>query len=795
MSDNRTDLPSTSANNFEQRVRETLMTYMGRQGDPLDRGVTVRDLLSSGLAAVEDGATIQTGARRLPIKPRVTSGAEERVKDLTPPPVPSGFKVQPGISFITIEHDPALFTMGGGYLRTVLYGKVRTPNGDLPLFANAVKVAEFTGSVYSFPSDPATTWHLWIKWETADGVLSIDPAGGTNGLSATTGQDVSKLLDALSGQITASQLNQELGNKVDSISSIEVKAQTTEDTLGTVTSQYFVKVDAGGRVAGFGLASDSGAGSAFAVRANRFYIAPPEGATGSVTSTIPFVVQTTPTNIDGVAVPAGVYMSDALIKNGTITNAKIANAAIDDAKISNLSATKLTAGDGTIGNTLKSESYTSTDGWLLQRNGNAVFNNATIRGTVYATNGQFSGEVIAPADNGEMARMHSGNFEIYKNVPNVGVVMYKALTRMEVGVGTNGVRVTIPGYFTSQPKVIVSPANIQLYNKDYAGQNQTLQCQAVSVTESSAGSMVWGFTPRATLSLAASTGQAVITQDSGTISSSWYTAEYVTPPNVSGISPTVTVGTNRGNGVSQYYYRTVRWRLEYFDGSSWITSLALNTINFGATTTGTISASAPYVLPYANAWRFRIYFEAYDTDGSVFGSGAYSYQNFTASNTGYAAATTESYDPVLNTYNTTPSNTLSVSNPVPAGWEVTGGTMTYSYSGEITATNFSSGAFITAPNLQLSKGSANSNGLSQTYPSGIVQYSTTSPVIPFSVSKTGNAWARVTISNATLTLSARKAVTNSTTANNSFSFQSYVYTLPTAQVLASGTLNWIAVGD
>lgn len=59
----------------------------------------------------------------------------------------------------------------------------------------------------------------------------------------------------------------------------------------------------------------------------------------------PFLVIETPTTINGVPVPAGVYIQDAFIANGTITNAKIGTAAIDDAKIANLSAGKITAGD------------------------------------------------------------------------------------------------------------------------------------------------------------------------------------------------------------------------------------------------------------------------------------------------------------------------------------------------------------------------------------------------------------------------------------------------------------------
>jgi hypothetical protein len=108
-------------------------------------------------------------------------------------------------------------------------------------------------------------------------------------------------------------------------------------------AQYTVKIDLNGFVSGFGLASTAPVNgtpsSEFIVRADRFSIASP-----GQTTIIPFIVQATSTTINGVSVPAGVYMNDAYIRNGTITNAKIGNAAIDDAKIASLSADKIVAG-------------------------------------------------------------------------------------------------------------------------------------------------------------------------------------------------------------------------------------------------------------------------------------------------------------------------------------------------------------------------------------------------------------------------------------------------------------------
>lgn len=136
--------------------------------------------------------------------------------DLTPPPTPTGFTVDAGISYLLIGCDPQTYSQGRGHLVTRLYGATWT-TGDLPVFADATVLAEFQGTVFSHPTNPATTWHLWITWVTRDGVESPTPAGGTNGLVVTSGQDVSSLLDALTGQITQSQLYGDLGARIDLI--------------------------------------------------------------------------------------------------------------------------------------------------------------------------------------------------------------------------------------------------------------------------------------------------------------------------------------------------------------------------------------------------------------------------------------------------------------------------------------------------------------------------------------------------------------------------------------------------
>ena len=420
MSD-RKDLPTPSATTFESRVRETLMTYLGRTGDPLDRGVTLRDLLDSGLAKLRPGRTLTSGSvggSSLPILP-VTPDDEP---DLTPPPTPTGFTVSAAISHIFIEHDTPDYTQGRGHLRTRVYGKIVQAGDPLPVFANAVEITQFTGKVHAHPSNPSTTWRLWIKWETVDEVLSVSPAGGTNGLEVVTGQDVTLLLNALAGEITSGQLATSLGDRINLIDAPSTGLVTQVEN---VNGKYTVKVDAAGHVSGFGLATTANVAespfSEFGVRANRFWIAPPAvssatapssnlykgyvwrdtGVTPNVTrywtgsawttapQNLPFVVVAGPTGtINGVTVNPGVYIDTAFIADATITNAKIGSLAVDDGKIANLAVSKLTGGTMQVGAFIQSTNYTSGTngvGWRINADGTAELQAAYIRGQLTAS--------------------------------------------------------------------------------------------------------------------------------------------------------------------------------------------------------------------------------------------------------------------------------------------------------------------------------------------------------------------------------------------------------------------------
>jgi hypothetical protein len=142
-----------------------------------------------------------------------------------------------------------------------------------------------------------------------------------------------------------------LNNGGDIYSAIQTEATTRANADGALQAQYTVKVDTNGYVSGFGLASTSTGAtptSDFIVRADRFSIAAPTGPNSGITPSIPFIVNTSATTINGVNVPAGVYIKDGFIQNGTITTAKIGDAAIDTAKIADAAIVEAKIGAASI---------------------------------------------------------------------------------------------------------------------------------------------------------------------------------------------------------------------------------------------------------------------------------------------------------------------------------------------------------------------------------------------------------------------------------------------------------------
>ena len=509
----------------------------------------------------------------------------------------------------------------------------------------------------------------------------------------------------------------------------------------------------------------------------------------------PFYVQSSSTTINGVSVPAGVYMSTAYIANGSIANAQIGNAVIDDAKIVNLNGSKINA------NSITATQIAASSVTADKLNGGQITATSAITIGGSGSNAPLvltaDGQIVSNDGAGNYTRMFSANFEVWKYISSLGhTVKYNALSRAEFGVATNNTVVTIPGYWTSQPNVIASPASMQLYSASYAGQNQSIQCYVNNLVQTFSGSQVWQFTPVAQLSLAANTGNTVVNENSGTTSSdSWVTGTYTTAANTTDITPSVYVSTYCGQGTSGVYYvRQFVWVAQYYNGSTWVNMGSSVTVTCPATQPANITSTQLFSFPSSGTWQFRIVGTTSNVTGSTFNTGtSYITATDTATNAGGTVSATSYTNypsgagtPQTNSANYTPSYS------VPGGWTIVSIAYAYNYSYSVSYTASSGGsASVSAPGLSIGSNGSGSSSVNAT------GYTTNSFVATAHAASDylHGASASLTIGTITATIVRHQPATNSTTPVNVFNFNSYAYDLSSATVLATGSLNWIAIGN
>lgn len=731
---------------FFNAVKELLEVLTSKRGDPLDSAVTFRDLVvgSNGLESI----TVPGAAEPVP----VGSGGV----DPGPPPAPENAEASPGLGNIFLEWTlPETYLSSRTHAFTEIYAADRPLGDPAPTFDDAVFIGSAPGQFYVDPVGPnGKTRHYWLRTvkNTGDSTAPIaysEWIGGTNGLHATSG----------------------------------------------VTPQVIL--------------------------ADQLFLA---NALGQDYLSQPYVFLSEPTTVNGITAPAGLYINAAMIQSGTIVDAMIGNLSADKVLFGTMSGDRITVGSLSA-DRIKTGTLEATT--QVRIGGRMILDGAGWLES-YSVDGY--------SRNGDYVRLDSGNFKIYRYVPALGsTVLYNFLSRMETGVGANNVEVTLPGYWKSQPRIIVTPATLALYDPTYANQAQAIDCRAENIVETAPGSMQYKFMPVARLQLAANSGQTAINLGSGVTSSNTYTSgSYTTPANCTSITPNVTLTSNRGTGSSQYYRRKVQWLVQYWNGSAWVDDPAGYRTKAIGDTTGSVIDSYTFSFPSAAAWTWRLQFVASDVDGSVFGAMQYTYTQETV----YAAA-----DPDTDGLNITDSGgaTISGTNYNTLGSPSLPGEIyqiTYSATVSASVSSYDTDRFLkarascegftwlwdeTSYNQQWSLyqgGTYNESG--HTVIGGAL-ISHTSAEIQRAISKTvsgagltfnpnGLAAAMVGGYNASgltvwsaglyTTFSAGQAVVyhrtpvpNSTTPSNNFYLNSYNYDLTAAQVLATGSLNYTALGE
>jgi predicted phage tail protein len=277
------------------------------------------------------------------------------------------------------------------------------------------------------------TVYYWLRVKDTRGNTSIYyPFSEDKGLKVTTRIGTPEVLGLIAGSITSSELHADLNETLDSVDEAVFGIDgVTDGLIGT----YSVKIDSGGKVAGYGLYNDATT-SRFIVSANEFAVTTPDSSldliarnttyavgkcvrvsdlaykhlmlvckgagtshsstnislagkvlgnlvfdnnvTWQVASRVPISVFALGTSVDQTTVYPGVYIDGATILNATINSAQIVDAAITNAKIGNYITSSNF--DGNIVNDVITTQGTA--GWGIDKAGNAYFTNATISGQI-----------------------------------------------------------------------------------------------------------------------------------------------------------------------------------------------------------------------------------------------------------------------------------------------------------------------------------------------------------------------------------------------------------------------------
>lgn len=189
----------------------------------------------------------------------------------------------------------------------------------------------------------------------AESLRTLDSSTGGNTANVT---DLSKTLADFT-QASATKINSLKVTVNGQSAAIIQNSQVSADINNNLNAMYSIKVaiDSNGNqyAAGMGIGvqnTPSGMQSQVLFVADRFAVMAQAGGT----VTLPFVIQNGQT-----------FIRDTFIQDGTISNAKI-------------------------GSYIQSSTWDGTGnvGWHINKSGYATFNNVTVRGSIYATNGNFS---------------------------------------------------------------------------------------------------------------------------------------------------------------------------------------------------------------------------------------------------------------------------------------------------------------------------------------------------------------------------------------------------------------------
>ena len=166
-------------------MKEAVEVRLGRRGDPLDRAVTLRELIENGLA---------TSVKNSPFNPDGTGPGigppKQPPGDLTVPPAPTGLEASGAFTNIILAWNQASY---GNHSYTEIW---RSQDNAL---GGATRIATTNAQVYSDEVGYGGTYYYWVRFVSITNV--IGPYNDTEGTVAETEVNISAVMTTLSDEL------------------------------------------------------------------------------------------------------------------------------------------------------------------------------------------------------------------------------------------------------------------------------------------------------------------------------------------------------------------------------------------------------------------------------------------------------------------------------------------------------------------------------------------------------------------------------------------------------------------
>ena len=215
---------SPELKSYLQALGEAVEVRLGRRGDPVDRGITLRELIDSGLAVSLKASPFDPNNSNAGNRGFTAPGTTPL--DTAVPPAPTGLTTSAGFSSV-------LLTWNTGNTQFSTFAFTEVFRSTTNVIGDAVLLGISPGGTFTDQTVSAGTYYYWVRHVSTSDIRG--PFNSTAGAVAVVAQEVSFLLQKLNSSISASQLTQSLANQIDGSGSA-VDLANLESFVGYVSS-------------------------------------------------------------------------------------------------------------------------------------------------------------------------------------------------------------------------------------------------------------------------------------------------------------------------------------------------------------------------------------------------------------------------------------------------------------------------------------------------------------------------------------------------------------------------------